>query len=70
MHAFAFFCGMPQSISYYNDTCPITKIMPDGTRNRNRNQRFSVMLSHNVIQDRYGRPGKENDKGKVEGQAG
>ena len=42
--------------------------MPDGTRNRT--QRFSAMLSHYVIQDRYGRPGKGNDKGKVEGPVG
>ena len=44
------------------------KIMPDGTRNRT--QRFSAMLSHYVIGDRYGRPGKGNDKGKVEGLVG
>lgn len=37
---------------------------------RKRTQRFSAMLSHYVIQDRYGRPGKGNDKGKVEGLAG
>jgi hypothetical protein len=42
--------------------------MPDGTRNRT--QRFSAMLSHYVIRDRYGRPGKGNDKGKVEGLVG
>ena len=28
------------------------------------------MLSHYVIGDRYGRPGKGNDKGKVEGLVG
>ena len=28
------------------------------------------MLSHFVIDDRYGRPGKGNDKGKVEGLVG
>jgi hypothetical protein len=37
---------------------------------RQRTQRFSAMLSHYVIQDRYGRPGKGNDKGKVEGFVG
>lgn len=42
--------------------------MPDGTRQRT--QRFSAMLSHYVIRDRYGRPGKGNDKGKVEGLVG
>ena len=28
------------------------------------------MLSHYVIRDRYGRPGKGNDKGAVEGLVG
>ena len=42
--------------------------MPDGTRKRT--QRFSAMLSHYVIKDRYDRPGKGNDKGKVEGLVG
>lgn len=34
-----------------------------GTRKRAR--LFSEMLSHYVIRDRYGRPGKGNDKGSV-----
>jgi len=38
--------------------------MPDGTRKRT--DLFSAMLSHYVIEDRYGRPGK----GKVEGLVG
>ena len=68
VHAFAFFGAVPQSILYDNDRCLVAKIMPDGTRNRT--QRFSAMLSHYVIRDRYGRPGKGNDKGKVEGLVG
>jgi len=68
VHAFAFFGAVPQSVLYDNDRCLVAKIMPDGTRNRT--QRFSAMLSHYVIQDRYGRPGKGNDKGKVEGLVG
>ena len=40
----------------------------DGTRRRAR--LFSAMLSHYVIRDRYGRPGKGNDKGGVEGLVG
>ncbi len=39
--------------------------MPD--RTRKRTQRFSAMLSHYVVDGRYGGPGKGNDKGKVEG---
>jgi len=68
VHAFAFFGAVPRSILYDNDRCLVAKIMPDGTRNRT--QRFSAMLSHYVIGDRCGRPGKCNDKGKVEGLVG
>jgi len=68
VHAFAFFGTIPQSILYDNDRCLVAKIMPGGTRKRT--QRFSAMLSHYVIDDRYGRPGKGNDKGKVEGLVG
>ena len=68
VHAFAFFGAVPRSILYDNDRCLVAKIMPDGTRKRT--QRFSAMLSHYVIGDRYGRPGKGNDKGKVEGLVG
>jgi len=68
VHAFAFFGAVPQSALYDNDRCLVAKIMPNGERQRT--QRFSAMLSHYVIQDRYGRPGKGNDKGKVEGLVG
>src|SRR5512144_760337 len=44
------------------------RILADGTRKRAR--LFSGFLSHYVIQDRYGRPGKGNDKGSVEGLVG
>ena len=68
VHAFAFFGAVPQSILYDNDKCLVARIMPDGTRQRT--QRFSAMLSHYVVTDRYGRPGKGNDKRKVEGLVG
>ncbi len=68
VHAFSFFGAVPQSVVYDNDRCLVAKIMPDKTRKRT--QRFSAMLSHYVIADRYGRPGKGNDKGKVEGLVG
>ncbi len=66
--AFAFFGAVPRSILYDKDRCLVAKIMPDGTRNRT--QRFRAMLSHYVIGERYGRPGKGNDKGKGEGLVG
>lgn len=68
VHAFGFFGAVPQSILYDNDRCLVAKIEPDGTRKRAR--LFSEMLSHYVIRDRYGRPGKGNDKGSVEGLVG
>lgn len=68
VHAFAFFGAVPRSIVYDNDRCLVSKISADGVRQRT--DRFSAMLSHYVIKDRYGRPGKGNDKGKVEGLVG
>ena len=67
-HAFAFFGGVPQSVLYDNDRCLVARILPDGTRKRAT--LFSGFLSHYVIRDRYGRPGKGNDKGSVEGIVG
>src|SRR3546814_1381614 len=37
---------------------------------RSRAALFSGFLSHYLIRDRYGRPGKGNDKGNVEGLVG
>lgn len=56
------------SVLYDNDRCLVTRILADGTRKRAR--LFSGFLSHYLIQDRYGRPGKGNDKGSVEGLVG
>ena len=58
----------PQSVLYDNDRCLVAKILPDGTRKRA--SLFSGFLSHDLIWDRYGRPGKGNDKGNVEGLVG
>ncbi len=66
--AFAFFGGVPQSILYDNDKCLVSRILPDGTRQRTRS--FSGLQSHYLFKDRYGRPGKGNEKGKVEGLIG
>ena len=68
VHAFAFFGRVPLSVLYDNDRCLVTRILPDGTRKRAA--LFSGLLSHYVIEDRYGRPGKGNDKGAVEGIVG
>lgn len=68
IHAFAFFGKVPASVLYDNDRCLVAKILPDGTRKRAT--LFSGFLSHYLIHDRYGRPGKGNDKGNVEGLVG
>lgn len=53
---------------YDNDRCLVAKILADGTRQRAT--LFSGFLSHYLFRDRYGRPGKGNDKGNVEGLVG
>lgn len=62
--AFAFFGGVPRSILYDNTTLAVARIMGDGERRRT--QAFSHLQSHYLFRDRFGRPGKGNDKGKVE----
>jgi hypothetical protein len=66
--AFAFFGGVPASILYDNTTIAVAKILGDGTRKRTRT--FSELQSHYLFEDRFGRPGKGNDKGNVEGVIG
>ena len=66
--AVVFFGGVPQSILYDNDKCLVSRILSDGTRQRTR--AFSGLPSHYLFEDRYGRPGKGNDKGNVEGVVG
>ncbi len=66
--AFAFFGGVPLSILYDNTTLAVARILGDGTRQRTR--AFSELQSHYLFEDRFGRPGKGNDKGNVEGVIG
>ena len=63
--AFDFFGGIPLSILYDNTKIAVARILGDGRRLRTR--AFTELVSHYLIQDRFGRPGKGNDKGKVEG---
>ena len=63
--AFAFFGGVPQSILYDNAKLAVARILGDGTRTRT--QAFTGLVSHYLFRDRFGRPGRGNDKGKVEG---
>jgi len=62
--AFAFFGGVPISILYDNLKIAVARILGDGKRQRTR--AFTELVSHYLFQERFGRPGKGNDKGKVE----
>jgi len=66
--AFEFFGGVPVSILYDNTRIAVARILGDGKRKRTRV--FSELVSHYLYKDRFGRPGKGNDKGKVEGMVG
>ena len=61
----------PSSAGCRSRSCTTTsswrwrRICGDGTRERTR--AFTGLVSHYLFQDRFGRPGKGNDKGKVEG---
>ena len=66
--AFDFIGGVPQSILYDNTRIAVAKILGNGQRQRT--QAFSELQSHYLFDDKFGRPGKGNDKGKVEGLVG
>ena len=66
--AFQFFGKVPRSILYDNTKIAVARILGDGKRQRTRV--FSELQSHYLFLDRFGRPGKGNDKGKVEGLVG
>ena len=71
--AFSFLGGVAQSTLYDNTGLAVkieamAKILGDGRRQRTR--AFTELQSHYLFDGRFGRPGKGNDKGKVEGLAG
>jgi len=51
-----------------NTKIAVARILGDGKRQRTRV--FAELQSHYLFQDRFGRPAKGNDKGKVEGLVG
>jgi hypothetical protein len=51
-------------VLYDNTGLAVARVLPDGTRERTRP--FTRLVSHYVYQDRFGRPGRGNDKGNVE----
>jgi transposase len=66
--AFGFLGGVPQSILHDNTRLAVAQILGGGERQRSR--AFAELQSHYLFGDRFGRPGKGNDKGKVEGLVG
>ena len=66
--AFAYFGGVPRHIVYDNTKIAVARILGDGTRQRTRS--FSELQSHYLFAERFARPRKGNDKGKVEGLVG
>lgn len=67
-HAFAYFGGVPRTILYDNTKIAVARILGDGTRAKTR--AFAELQSHYLFAEKFGRPGKGNDKGKVEGLVG
>jgi transposase len=68
VQAFAYFGGVPTCILYDNTKLAVAKILGDGSRQKTR--AFSELQSHYLFAEKFGRPGKGNDKGKVEGLVG
>ena len=66
--AFSFLGRVPRSILYDNTRLAVAKILGDGRRQRTCS--FTELQSHYLFDDRFGRPGKGNDKGNVEGLVG
>jgi hypothetical protein len=59
---------VPTRILYDNTKIAVAKIL--GGEQRQRTRAFSELQSHYLFADKFGRPAKGNDKGKVEGLVG
>jgi transposase len=66
--AFAYFQGVPRTILYDNTRIAVKEIAGDGERKPT--EAFSGLQSHYLFAAKFGRPGKGNDKGNVEGLVG
>jgi transposase len=66
--AFAYFGGVPRTILYDNTKIAVKEITGDGERKPT--VEFSGLQSHYLFAAKFGRPGKGNDKGNVEGLVG
>ena len=68
VQAFQYFGGVPVSILYDNLKLAVARILGNGERQKTR--AFSELQSHCLFEALFGRPGKGNDKGNVEGLVG
>jgi transposase len=68
VRAFAYFGGVPTRILYDNTRIAVAKIR--GGEERQRTRSFSELQSYYLFADKFGRPARGNDKGKVEGLVG
>ncbi len=66
--ALAYFGGVPRTILYDNTRIAVKEIAGDGERKPT--EAFSGLQSHYLFEAKFGRPGKGNDKGNVEGLVG
>jgi transposase len=68
VQAFAYFGAVPTRILYDNTKIAVARIL--GGEERLRTRAFSELQSYYLFADKFGRPAKGNDKGKVEGIVG
>jgi transposase len=68
VRAFAYLGGVPTRILYDNTRIAVAKIL--GGEERQRTRSFSELQSYYLFADKFGRPARGNDKGKVEGLVG
>jgi transposase len=68
VRAFAYFGAVPTRILYDNTKIAVARIL--GGEERQKTRAFSELQSYYLFADKFGRPAKGNDKGKVEGLVG
>jgi transposase len=68
VRAFAYFEAVPTRILYDNTKIAVARIL--GGEERVKTRAFSELQSYYLFADKFGRPAKGNDKGKVEGLVG
>src|SRR5271157_3319815 len=68
VRAFEYFGTVPTRILYDNTTLAVARILGDGERQKTR--AFSELQSYYLFAEKFGRPAKGNDKGKIENLVG